>query len=99
MFGLYATGIVGALVVAAVLRLTLLKGGRQPLLMELPSYKWPNPANVLLGLWDRVKIFLRRIGTIILSLMVIIWFLSTFPAPVSYTHLDVYKRQAFGRSA
>jgi ferrous iron transport protein B len=81
MFGLYATGIVGALVVAAVLRLTLLKGGRQPLLMELPSYKWPNPANVLLGLWDRVKIFLRRIGTIILSLMVILWFLSTFPAP------------------
>jgi ferrous iron transport protein B len=81
MFGLYATGIIGALVVAAVLRLTLLKGGRQPLLMELPSYKWPNPANVLLGLWDRVKIFLRRIGTIILSLMVILWFLSTFPAP------------------
>ena len=81
MFGLYATGIVGALVVAAVLRLTVLKGGRQPLLMELPSYKWPNPANVLLGLWDRVKIFMRRIGTIILSLMVILWFLSTFPTP------------------
>ncbi|MGB2680836.1 MAG: ferrous iron transporter B, partial [Candidatus Competibacter sp.] len=81
MFGLYATGIVGALAVAAVLRLTLLKGGRQPLLMELPSYKWPNAANVLLGLWDRVKIFMRRIGTIILSLMVILWFLSTFPAP------------------
>ncbi|MBK8963638.1 MAG: ferrous iron transporter B [Candidatus Competibacteraceae bacterium] len=81
MFGLYATGIVGALVAAAALRLTLLKGGRQPLLMELPSYKWPNPANVLLGLWDRVKIFMRRIGTIILSLMVVLWFLSTFPAP------------------
>ncbi|HAO31867.1 MAG TPA: ferrous iron transporter B [Candidatus Competibacter sp.] len=81
MFGLYAAGIVGALAVAAVLRLTLLKGGRQPLLMELPSYKWPNAANVLLGLWERTKIFLRRIGTIILSLMVILWFLSTFPAP------------------
>jgi ferrous iron transport protein B len=81
MFGLYATGIVGALVVAGVLRLTLLRGGRQPLLMELPSYKWPSPANVLLGLWERAKIFIRRIGTIILSLMVILWFLSTFPAP------------------
>ncbi|MDS4040783.1 MAG: ferrous iron transport protein B [Candidatus Competibacter sp.] len=81
MFGLYATGIIGALVVAGVLRLTLLRGGRQPLLMELPSYKWPNPANVLLGLWERAKIFMRRIGTIILSLMVILWFLSTFPAP------------------
>ena len=81
MFGLYATGIVGALVVAGVLRLTLLRGGRQPLLMELPSYKWPSPANVLLGLWTRAQIFMRRIGTIILSLMVVLWFLSTFPAP------------------
>jgi len=81
MFGLYATGIVGALVVAGVLRLTLLRGGRQPLLMELPSYKWPNATNVLLGLWDRARIFMRRIGTIILSLMVVLWFLSTFPAP------------------
>jgi ferrous iron transport protein B len=81
MFGLYATGIVGALAVAGALRLTLLRGGRQPLLMELPGYKWPNPTNVLLGLWERAKIFMRRIGTIILSLMVILWFLSTFPAP------------------
>lgn len=81
MFGLYATGIVGALVVAGVLRLTLLRGESQPLLMELPSYKWPNPTNVLLGLWERAKIFMRRIGTIILSLMVVLWFLSTFPAP------------------
>ncbi len=81
MFGLYATGIVGALIAAGVLRLTLLRGGRQPLLMELPSYKWPNPANVLLGLLDRAKIFIRRIGTIILSVLVVLWFLSTFPAP------------------
>ncbi|MCP5196012.1 MAG: ferrous iron transporter B [Gammaproteobacteria bacterium] len=81
MFGLYATGIVGALVVAGILRLTLLRGGRQPLLMELPSYKWPNPANVLLGLLERARIFMRRIGTIILSVLVLLWFLSTFPAP------------------
>ena len=91
MFGLYATGIVGALVVAGVLRLTLLKGGRQPLLMELPSYKWPNPANVLLGLWERTKIFMRRIGTIILSLMVVLWFLSTFPgSPEGATEPAIY---------
>lgn len=81
MFGLYATGIVGALVVAGILRLTLLRGESQPLLMELPHYKWPNPANVLLGLWERAKIFMRRIGTVILSVLVLLWFLSTFPAP------------------
>lgn len=80
MFGLYAAGIIGALVVAGVLRLTILRGTRQPLLMELPSYKWPNPINVLLGLRDRALIFLRRIGTIILSVLIILWFLSTFPA-------------------
>ena len=91
MFGLYATGIVGALVVAGVLRLTLLRGGRQPLLMELPSYKWPNPVNVLLGLWERAKIFMRRIGTIILSVLIVLWFLSTFPAaPEGATEPAIY---------
>ena len=91
MFGLYATGIVGALVMAGVLRLTLLRGGRQPLLMELPSYKWPNPVNVLLGLLERARIFMRRIGTIILSVLVLLWFLSTFPAPpVGATEPPIY---------
>jgi ferrous iron transport protein B len=91
MFGLYATGIVGALVAAGVLRLTLLRGESQPLLMELPSYKWPNPANVLLGLWERAKIFMRRIGTIILSVLIVLWFLSTFPAaPEGATEPAIY---------
>jgi ferrous iron transport protein B len=91
MFGLYATGIVGALVVAGVLRLTVLRGESQPLLMELPSYKWPNPANVLLGLWERARIFVRRIGTIILSVLIVLWFLSTFPAaPEGATEPAIY---------
>jgi ferrous iron transport protein B len=91
MFGLYATGIVGALAVAGVLRLTLLRGGRQPLLMELPSYKWPSPANVLLGLLERTRIFIRRIGTIILGVMVVLWFLASFPgAPEGATEPAIY---------
>ena len=91
MSGLYATGIVSALVVAGVLRLTVLRGSQQPLLMELPSYKWPSPANVLLGLLDRAKIFMRRIGTIILSLMVVLWFLASFPsAPAGATEPAIY---------
>jgi len=80
MFDLYATGIIGALTVAGVLRLTVLRGARQPLLMELPSYKWPNPTNVLLGLLERARIFMRRIGTIILWVMIILWCLATFPS-------------------
>ncbi len=91
MFGLYATGIVGALAVAGVLRLTLLRGGRQPLLMELPSYKWPSPANVLLGLLERARIFIRRIGTIILGVMVVLWFLASFPgAPEGAAEPAIY---------
>ncbi len=81
MFGLYAAGIVGALVVAGLLRLTIMRGSQQPLFMELPSYKLPSPANVLLGLLDRAKAFLRRAGTLIMSIIVILWFLSSFPAP------------------
>jgi len=91
MFGLYAAGIVGALVVAGLLRLTIMRGSQQPLLMELPSYKLPSPANVLLGLLDRAKAFLRRAGTLIMSIIVILWFLSSFPgAPNGATEPAIY---------
>ena len=51
------------------------------LLLELPAYRWPNLRNLALGLWERAKIFLKRVGTIILALTVLLWFLSSFPAP------------------
>lgn len=91
MFGLYATGIVSALAVAQVLRMTLTRGSHQPLIMELPTYKIPSVANVLLGVLERGKIFLRRAGTIILSLMIVIWFLATFPsAPQGASEPAIY---------
>ncbi len=91
MFGLYAAGIVGALVVAGLLRLTIMRGSQQPLFMELPSYKLPSPANVLLGLLDRAKAFLRRAGTLIMSIIVVLWFLSSFPgAPDGATEPAIY---------
>jgi ferrous iron transport protein B len=58
------------------------RGARfQTLMLELPAYHWPNMRNLLIGLWQRVEIFLTRVGTIILALMVILWALSSFPAP------------------
>lgn len=81
LFGLYVLAIVAGLAVAYVLKRTTLKNRLQPLMMELPSYHWPTLRNVALGLWQRVKIFLTRVGTIILSLMIILWFLGSFPAP------------------
>ena len=81
MFALYLTGVVFALLVAAVLKRTVTRGSSQPLLMELPSYKVPQVSQVLLGVWTRVKIFLKRAGTIILGIMIILWALASYPAP------------------
>ena len=81
LFALYAAGIVSGLLVALVLKLFMKQSSAQPLLMELPDYHWPHLRNLALGLWERAQIFIVRVGTIILALMVILWFLSNYPAP------------------
>ena len=81
LFGLYLAGVVSALGVAFVLKRTVMRGEYRPLLLELPEYRLPHLTNLLLGLWERTRIFLTRVGTIILSLMVVLWFLASFPAP------------------
>jgi ferrous iron transport protein B len=78
-FGLYAVGLVSALVVAWVIRKIFWRGASEPFLMELPTYKVPDPMNVARSVLQRGEIFLKRAGTIILSMMVLIWFLSTVP--------------------
>ncbi|MCC7440712.1 MAG: ferrous iron transport protein B [Bdellovibrionales bacterium] len=79
MFGLYALGVVSAMAVAWTLRLTALKGPQPHLLLELPTYKLPAWRNVLMGLAQRSWMFVRRAGTIILSLSIVIWFLASYP--------------------
>jgi ferrous iron transport protein B len=81
LFALYVAGVVGAMAVAWVLKRTRGLAALQPLMLELPNYHWPNLRGLVIGLWQRVKIFLTRVGTIILALMVLLWFLSSFPAP------------------
>jgi len=80
MFGLYAAGISSALIVAFVIRKLIWRSASEPFLIELPAYKVPDPANVMRGVLLRGKIFLKRAGTTIASMMVLIWFLSSFPA-------------------
>ncbi|MBP8824734.1 MAG: ferrous iron transporter B [Flavobacteriales bacterium] len=79
MVGLYALGIVSAMCVAWVMK----RGHRShsPLMMELPSYQWPDPRSLAIGLWERAMIFLRRVGTIILALTIVMWALYTIPSP------------------
>ncbi|HXZ60439.1 MAG TPA: ferrous iron transporter B [Steroidobacteraceae bacterium] len=81
LFALYIAGVVSALAVAFVLKRAMMRGEYRPLLLELPEYRWPHLSNLVLGLWERTKIFLTRVGTIILTLMVVLWFLASFPAP------------------
>jgi ferrous iron transport protein B len=81
LFVLYIAGIAGAMAVAFVMQRTAGRAAQHPLLMELPSYRWPSLSNLAYGLWERARIFLERVGTIILALMVVLWFLSSFPAP------------------
>jgi hypothetical protein len=71
LFALYAAGIVSAAIIAWIMR----RNGAAdtfPLLLELPSYRWPDPLNLLRGLWERIWIFLRRVGTIILALSILL---------------------------
>ena len=81
LFALYLGAIVSAMAVAAVAQLARKNKGAAPLLMELPNYRWPSPRNLLLGLWERAMIFLRRVGGIILAVTIVLWLLSSYPAP------------------
>lgn len=81
LFALYAAAIASALLVAGVMRRWKKSREESPLLLELPSYRMPRVRDVALGLWERARIFLRRVSTIILSLTVLLWALTTFPAP------------------
>jgi ferrous iron transport protein B len=81
MFGLYVVAVVSAFIVAWAMKRFTMRSSYQPLLMELPEYRWPNLRNLAMGLWERAKIFLTRVGGIILALMIVLWFLSSYPAP------------------
>ncbi len=86
LFGLYMMGIVSALLVAFVMKFLQKDQSPHALLLELPSYRLPDMKSVMIGLFDRAKIFLRRVGGIIFALSILLWFLCTFPqAPEAAT--------------
>lgn len=79
LFLLYIAGIIGAMLAAWALRLTVAKGTSSGFLMEMPKYQWPRPQDILIGLWQRAIIFLKRAGTIILATNIVLWALASFP--------------------
>jgi ferrous iron transport protein B len=91
LFVLYFAGIAAAMAVAYVMKRSMGSNSEQALMLELPSYHWPHMRNLAIGLWERVKIFMSRVGTIILTLMILLWFLSSFPgAPEGATQPPIY---------
>jgi ferrous iron transport protein B len=79
LLGLYLLGAVSALAVASVLKSTLLRGASLPFYMELPSYRWPPLRLIASQVWESTSTFLRRAGSIILAVSVVLWALLSFP--------------------
>jgi len=81
LFALYLAGILGAMAVGWVMKRLRRDKSEHALLMELPSYRMPKVRDVAIGLYERGGIFLKRLTGVILGLTVLMWFISTFPAP------------------
>ena len=89
LFGLFISGIVGALLVAFFLRRSVTKGNATGFMMEMPRYQWPRLNDIVIALWQRAWIFLRRAGTIIAATTVVLWLLLTFPqAPAGQSQVE-----------
>ena len=79
MLGLYLLGFIAAVGTARLLKSSVLKGGRSDFVMEMPPYRWPTLRSLGLRLLDRAKVFLRRAGTVILAVAIILWMLANLP--------------------
>src|SRR5437867_5653032 len=99
MLAMYLLGIVVALLMAWLFKKTLLKGDTPMLIMELPPYKRPLFRIVVRHMWDRSKIFLRRAGTIILGINILLWFLATYPKNSALDQEYAAKREAVQKTS
>jgi len=99
MLAMYLLGIVVALLMAWLFKKTLLKGEAPLLILELPPYKRPVIRVVLRHMWERAKLFLRRAGTVILAINILLWFLATYPRNSQIEHQFGAKRAAIEAAA
>jgi ferrous iron transport protein B len=81
MWLIYLIGIVLAVVCAKALRLTIFRGETVPFVMELPPYRLPTLKSVLIHMWQRGWMFLKKAGTVILGISIVLWVLASFPKP------------------
>ncbi|HEX5176378.1 MAG TPA: ferrous iron transport protein B [Chthoniobacteraceae bacterium] len=83
MLSMYLLGVVAAFAMAWIFKRTLLKSETPMLLLEMPPYRWPSPRTIVIRMWERALIFLRRAGTVILALSILLWALATYPKPAA----------------
>ena len=95
LLGLYLLGTLAALVVAALLKRTVLRGESLPFYMELPSYRWPPLKLVASQVWGSASAFLRRAGSIILAVSMLLWVLLSFPRVEPQAGMDRQQQARF----
>ena len=84
IFSIYILGIVLSIITGRIFRSTLFRGADAPFVMELPPYRVPMIKSLLIHMWDRSRVFLKKMGGIILGASILIWLLSTFPLDITY---------------
>jgi ferrous iron transport protein B len=99
LFGLYISGIAGAMLAAAFIKRTVARGRSGGFLMELPRYQMPVWRDVLIGLWQRAMVFLKRAGTTILAVTAAIWLLTSYPQVPAGSPLKQSEYSVAGRIA
>ncbi len=85
IFSMYLLGIVAAVIIARIMQKTILKSDDAPFVMELPPYRWPTFSSVLIHMWERTRIYLKKMGGIILVASIILWALGYFPRKENYS--------------
>ncbi len=94
LFLVYFIGVILALITTKILRLTILKGEPEPFVMELPPYHLPTARSVLLHMWDRAWLYIKKAGTFIMAASILVWFLVSYPENVEYSQdFDAAKAQ------
>ncbi|MBC8016237.1 MAG: ferrous iron transport protein B, partial [Sporomusaceae bacterium] len=85
LFSIYFLGIILSLVMAKIFRSTLFEGESEPFVMELPPYRIPTVKSVIIHMWERSSLYLKKAGTIILAASILMWFLTTYPKDIEYS--------------
>ena len=97
IFSIYIIGILMAVAFAKILRITRFKGESEPFVMELPVYRLPTFKGILMHMWERTWLYIKKAGTVILAISIIVWILFTFPQIVAEEKQPFQDRLALAR--